>query len=55
MKDYLLEGKLHFGKEAALVELETLLEQRIKHHEQSGANSRSGATAILNDMIQGSQ
>jgi len=54
MKDYLLEGKIDFGRDdtqVALAELEVLLDERISHHRKSALKGRSSASAILKDTL----
>lgn len=54
IKDYLLEGKIDFGRDDpqdALAELEALLDERISHHGQSALKGRSSASAILEDAL----
>jgi hypothetical protein len=54
IKDYLLEGKIGVeasGQDNALAELEALLDQRIKHHRESGQKGRPSANAILQDVL----
>lgn len=52
LKNYLLADKL---KEASnsdmMTELETLLDDRIKHHNNSSLKVRTSAKAILDDII----
>lgn len=51
MKDYLLEGKIDPAEQdKALGELESLLDERIKQHRESGQKGRSSAKTILEDM-----
>jgi len=53
LKDYLLEGKLKAGDDNALEELEVLLDERIKHHRESGLKGRASAQAIFDDLVKG--
>ena len=52
MKDYLLEGKIDPAEQDKdLGELGSLLDDRIKHHRESGQKGRSSAKAILEDVL----
>lgn len=51
VRDYLLEGKLKpVDDPSALGDLESLLEDRVTHHRESGLRGRSSAKAILADL-----
>ena len=49
LKNYLLSDKLPDSN--AITDLETLLNNRIEHHESSNLKGRASARAILDDLL----